>query len=75
MFSLPIARTSFAQEQFFHGAVRAHERTDGLAAVVALDLAQAAHDVLERGLPVDRAPLAAMLDHGRGEAFGGIERS
>jgi hypothetical protein len=74
MFSLPRPRTSCAgQEQFFHRAVRADQRPM-LGAVLGLDLLQAVGHVFQRGLPVDRLPLAALLEHGRGQALGAVQR-
>jgi hypothetical protein len=42
--------------------------------MVALDLLQAVGHVFQRGLPVDFLPLAALLEHGLGQAFVAVQR-
>ena len=61
------------QGQFFHRAVRAGQHTDGASAVVRLDLLQAVGHVFQCGLPVHGFPLAALLEHGRGEAVFAVD--
>ncbi|MCY1501637.1 hypothetical protein D9M68_357180 [compost metagenome] len=60
--------------QLFERAVRADQRADALRTVVGLDLLEAVGNVLERRLPVDLLPLAALLQHGLRQAFRAVER-
>ena len=60
--------------QFFQRTVRAHQRTDGACTMVGLDFFQAIGHVFQGRLPINIHPLATMLDHGRGQTVGRIER-
>ncbi|EWS53923.1 hypothetical protein X551_03268 [Methylibium sp. T29] len=61
------------QVKLFHRAVRGGKRTDGRGTVLGLDRLQPVGDVLQRGIPVDGAPLPVVLDHRRGEALVGVQ--
>src|SRR5256885_12015356 len=65
--------TLFRSVQLFQRAVRADQRTDGGGAMVVLDLAQAVGHVFEGGLPIDFLPLAALLEHGAGQALVAVQ--
>ena len=73
MLSLPRPRTSLReQEQFLERASAARPaRRCCRRRARAVMSRQAVGDVFERGLPVDRLPLAALLEHRRGQALVG----
>src|SRR5690606_16947102 len=62
------------QGQLFHRAVRAGQHADGAGAMVGLDLPETVGHVFEGGLPVDRLPFAALLDHGLRQALVAAQR-
>ena len=62
-----------SQEQLLHRAVRTDQRTNAGGTMVCLDLLQAIGNVFKRCLPVDLAPLATLLEHRFGQAFGAVE--
>ena len=49
--------------QFFKRTVRAGQRTDTVRTMVGLDLLEAVGNIFECSLPVNRLPLAALLEH------------
>ncbi len=57
------------QVQLFDGAVLGGQRTDGGRTVLGLDALEAVGHVFQRRGPVDFTPLAALLDHGLGQAI------
>ena len=62
------------QIQLFQSAVRADQRANAAGAVLRLDLVQPVGYVFQRGLPVNLCPLAALLEHGLGQALVAIQR-
>ena len=62
------------QEQLFECAVRTHQGANALCTVLFLDLLQAVGHVFQCGLPVDRLPCTALLDHGLCQAFVAVQR-
>ena len=62
------------QIQLFQSAVRADQRANAAGAVLRLDLLQPVGYVFQRGLPVNLCPLAALLEHGLGQALVAIQR-
>ena len=72
VFAAQTAHQLAGQVQLFKRAVRADQGTNRRCAMVALDLLEAIGHVFQGGLPVHIDPFAAMFDHGRGQALGGI---
>ena len=62
------------QIQLFHGAVRTHQRADGLGAMIMANVLEAVGNVLQCCLPVHFLPNTALLQHGLSEAIFAIER-
>ena len=61
------------QVQFLDRRAGVAQRADAGDAELALDALDAVDDVVERGGPVDRLPLAALLDHRGGQAGVGVQ--
>ena len=63
------AHEARCERQFLERGMRRHERAERARAVPRDDVGQSLRDDVERGLPVDRLPLAALLDHRRAQAI------
>jgi len=68
------ARQFLQQIQFFQGAMRRGQRADRFRSMLGLDIGQAVGHILQRGLPIGFAPLAALLHHGHGQTLGAVQR-
>ena len=67
------AHQGTSQGQLFECAVRTGQHTDRVRAMVSLDLLQAIGHVFQSGLPVHGRPLAALFEHGRGQAVFAVD--
>ena len=64
---------SAGQSQLFDGAVGAGQKTDAVGTMVGFDLLQPIGHVFQGGLPIDRFPFAALLEHGLGQAVFAVQ--